>query len=37
MDTVELPQPVTARHVRMLGLKRQTGYGYSLYRFEVRG
>lgn len=37
VDTVELPQPVTIRHVRMQGIKRQTTYGYSLYRFEVRG
>lgn len=29
--------PVAARHVRMQGVKRQTTYGYSLYRFEVRG
>ncbi|MEU5958489.1 discoidin domain-containing protein [Streptomyces sp. NPDC047525] len=27
---------VTARYVRMQGLKRQTTYGYSLHRFEVR-
>ncbi|WP_328906445.1 discoidin domain-containing protein [Streptomyces sp. NBC_00234] len=37
VDTVELPAPVTARHVRMRGVARQTTYGYSLYRFEVRG
>ncbi|MHA4812925.1 discoidin domain-containing protein [Streptomyces aculeolatus] len=36
-DAVVLAEPVTARHVRMLGLARQTDYGYSLYRFEVRG
>lgn len=36
VHTVELLQAVTARHVRMRGLKRQTTYGYSLYRFEVR-
>ncbi|UYQ62476.1 discoidin domain-containing protein [Streptomyces peucetius] len=34
VHTVELLQAVTARHVRMRGLKRQNGY--SLYRFEVR-
>lgn len=27
--------PTTARYVRMLGVKRATGYGYSLYEFEV--
>ena len=27
--------PVTARYVRMLGLKRATGFGYSLYEFGV--
>lgn len=37
VDAVELPEPVGARHVRMRGIKRQTTYGYSLYRFEVRG
>lgn len=36
VDSVDL-EPVTARHVRMRGVKRQTTYGYSLYRFEVRG
>lgn len=36
VDSVDL-EPVTARHVRMQGVKRQTTYGYSLYRFEVRG
>ncbi|MEN8650545.1 discoidin domain-containing protein [Streptomyces sp. 21So2-11] len=30
-------EPVAARFVRMLGLARQTRYGYSLWRFEVRG
>jgi hypothetical protein len=25
----------TARYVRMTGQKRGTGYGYSLYEFEV--
>lgn len=35
VDSVDL-EPVTARHVRMQGVKRQTTYGYSLYRFEVR-
>lgn len=35
VDSVDL-EPVTARHVRMRGVKRQTTYGYSLYRLEVR-
>lgn len=35
VDSVDL-EPVTARHVRMQGVKRQTTYGYSLYRLEVR-
>lgn len=29
--------PVTARYVRMLGIHRATGFGYSLYSFEVYG
>ncbi|MCX4667389.1 discoidin domain-containing protein [Streptomyces sp. NBC_01381] len=36
VDVVDLPS-VAARFVRMQGVKRQTEYGYSLYRFEVRG
>ncbi|KRV46550.1 hypothetical protein AQ490_11735 [Wenjunlia vitaminophila] len=28
--------PVTARYVRMQGVKRATGWGYSLWRLEVR-
>ncbi|GLW96770.1 hypothetical protein Misp02_08570 [Microtetraspora sp. NBRC 16547] len=28
--------PVTARYVRMQGVKRASGFGYSLWRFEVR-
>ncbi|GAA3483111.1 hypothetical protein GCM10018966_076430 [Streptomyces yanii] len=28
--------PVTARYVRMQGIKRTTGWGYSLWRLEVR-
>lgn len=35
VDSVDL-EPVTARHVRVQGVKRQTTYGYSLYRLEVR-
>lgn len=29
--------PVTARYVRMQGIHRATGFGYSLYSFEVYG
>lgn len=29
--------PTGARYVRMQGVKRGTGYGYSLYSFEVYG
>ncbi|MEV7238700.1 discoidin domain-containing protein [Streptomyces sp. NPDC051020] len=29
-------QPVTARYVRMQGIKRTTGWGYSLWHLEVR-
>jgi len=29
--------PVSARYVRMFGTSRATGYGYSLYEFEVYG
>ncbi|MEO7717333.1 MAG: glycoside hydrolase family 3 C-terminal domain-containing protein [Capsulimonas sp.] len=36
LDTVEFA-PVKARWVRMLGLKRATQYGYSLYSFDVLG
>ena len=28
--------PVTARYVRMFGVKRGTDFGFSLYDFEVR-
>ncbi|MFG2497117.1 discoidin domain-containing protein [Streptomyces sp. NPDC048441] len=37
VDVVDIEPPVSTRHVRMQGVKRQTTYGYSLYRFEVRG
>lgn len=33
-DTLTFPA-ATARHVRMQGITRATGYGYSLYSFEV--
>ena len=29
--------PVTTRYVRLLGVRRATGFGYSLYSFEVYG
>jgi hypothetical protein len=34
---LRLATPVKKRYVRMLGLKRGTAYGYSLYEFEVYG
>lgn len=34
VDTLTFPA-TTARHVRMQGITRATGYGYSLYAFEV--
>ncbi|WP_327712598.1 family 20 glycosylhydrolase [Streptomyces sp. NBC_00464] len=34
VDTLTFPA-TTARHVRMQGITRATGYGYSLYSFEV--
>lgn len=36
VETVTLSQQ-TARHIRMLGLKRATQYGYSLWELEVYG
>lgn len=36
VDEVDFPS-TQARYVRMQGVHRGTGYGYSLYRFEVRG
>ncbi|MFI5803313.1 discoidin domain-containing protein [Streptomyces sp. NPDC051561] len=36
-DVVELSAPEQARYVRMQGRTRQSTYGYSLWRFEVRG
>jgi F5/8 type C domain len=36
-NTLLLKQSAQGRYVRMLGIKRATGYGYSLYNFEVYG
>lgn len=36
IEEVQLKEPVRARYVRLLGLKRATEYGYSLWEFEVR-
>jgi hypothetical protein len=35
-DVLDLPEPVTARHVRMLGVTPDPTYGYSIWSFEVR-
>jgi hypothetical protein len=35
-DVLELPQTVTARHVRMLGVTPDPTYGYSIVSLEVR-
>lgn len=35
--TDEIPLATAARHVRMSGLTRTTGYGFSLWEFEVYG
>lgn len=35
--TETIPVSVAARHVRMQGLTRATGYGYSLWEFQVYG
>lgn len=34
-DNINFANPVTARYVRMLGSARGTGYGFSLWSFEV--
>jgi len=34
-DEILFSAPVTARYVKMLGIARGTGFGYSLYEFEV--
>ncbi|WP_316756391.1 discoidin domain-containing protein [Streptomyces herbicida] len=36
VDNLVLTHPVTARYVRMRGITRGTGWGYSLWAFEVR-
>jgi hypothetical protein len=36
-QTLRLASPATGRYVRMLGSKRGTQYGYSLYEFEIYG
>jgi chitodextrinase len=36
VDEIEL-DPVQTKYVRMMGLKRATGWGYSLYDFQVYG
>ncbi|MFC7490083.1 MULTISPECIES: discoidin domain-containing protein [unclassified Knoellia] len=35
-DVLDLPESVTARHVRMLGVTPDPTYGYSIVSFEVR-
>lgn len=37
VDSVAFDNPVSGRYVRMLGKERATEYGFSLWRFEVRG
>ncbi|CAN5156269.1 hypothetical protein BH23BAC3_BH23BAC3_04260 [soil metagenome] len=37
VDSVAFDIPVTGRYVRMLGKERATQFGFSLWRFEVRG
>jgi hypothetical protein len=37
VDDVTLSAPAAGRYVRMLGTRRATGYGYSLWEFEVYG
>ncbi len=36
-ENITFTEPVTGQYVRMLGTKRLTGYGYSLWEFEVNG
>ncbi|GEM_PF-146773 len=36
-ESITFDQPVTGQYVRMLGTARVTGYGYSLWEFEVYG
>lgn len=37
IEDITLPEPVRGRYVRMYGTARNTGYGYSLWEFEVYG
>lgn len=37
MDHIILEAPVESRFIRMLGIKRGTEWGYSLWEFEVFG
>lgn len=37
IDAVALPQPAPARFIRMVGLRRGTTWGYSLWEFEAYG
>lgn len=37
IETIQFSSPVKGKYIRMLGTKRKTTYGYSLYEFEVYG
>ena len=37
IDSVDFNKPVPGRYIRMLGRERGTNYGFSLWRFEIRG
>lgn len=37
IEDITFDQPVSGQYVRMLGTARVTGYGYSLWEFEVKG
>ncbi len=37
VDDITLSGPATGRYVRMYGTERATGFGYSLYEFEIYG
>ena len=37
VSTIMLPRPVRARYVRMLGIQRGTGWGYSIYEMQIYG
>jgi endo-1,3(4)-beta-glucanase len=36
-DDISLSSPASGRYLRLLGTQRGTGYGYSLWEFEVYG